>query len=159
MDTNKTRFRLLNTDRSRSARIRLAAVGTLAVAATGLGVLLPTGVAAAAPRLSDQVSDVPSSQTYHYTGSTVSIPVPAGVQGMRFTAIGGSGGEGGGSSVSPGMGAEISGGVLVKGGDYDIEALEETRLVRSWGGQARAIAFVDGYSTSALLARVRGSAG
>ena len=47
----------------------------------------------------------------------------------------------------------------VKGGDYDIEALEETRLVRSWGGQARAIAFVDGYSTSALLARVRGSAG
>lgn len=47
----------------------------------------------------------------------------------------------------------------VKGGDYDIEALEETRLVRSWGGHARAIAFVDGYSTSALLARVRGSAG
>jgi rfaE bifunctional protein nucleotidyltransferase chain/domain len=46
----------------------------------------------------------------------------------------------------------------VKGGDYDIETLAETRLVRSWGGQARAIAFVDGYSTSALLARVRGAA-
>lgn len=44
----------------------------------------------------------------------------------------------------------------VKGGDYDIETLAETRLVRSWGGQARAIAFVDGYSTSALLARIRG---
>lgn len=47
----------------------------------------------------------------------------------------------------------------VKGGDYDIEALPETRLVRSWGGQARSIAFIDGYSTSALLARVRGAAG
>ena len=44
----------------------------------------------------------------------------------------------------------------VKGGDYDVETLAETRLVRSWGGQARAIAFVDGYSTSALLARIRG---
>ncbi len=47
----------------------------------------------------------------------------------------------------------------VKGGDYDIETLAETRLVRSWGGQARSIAFVDGYSTSALLSRVRGADG
>lgn len=45
----------------------------------------------------------------------------------------------------------------VKGGDYDIDALEETRLVRSFGGDARAIAFVDGYSTSALVARIRGT--
>jgi D-glycero-beta-D-manno-heptose 1-phosphate adenylyltransferase len=44
----------------------------------------------------------------------------------------------------------------VKGGDYDIEALEETRWVRSWGGQAHALAFVDGYSTSSLVARIRG---
>lgn len=43
----------------------------------------------------------------------------------------------------------------VKGGDYDIEALEETRWVRSWGGQAHALAFVDGYSTSKLVARIR----
>ena len=46
----------------------------------------------------------------------------------------------------------------VKGGDYDIETLEETALVRSWGGQARAIAFVEGYSTSALVRRIRGGA-
>jgi len=46
----------------------------------------------------------------------------------------------------------------VKGGDYDIETLAETRLVRSWGGRATAIAFVDGYSTSALVARIRASA-
>ena len=46
--------------------------------------------------------------------------------------------------------------LYVKGGDYDIEALEETRWVRSWGGEARALAFVDGYSTTALVGRIRG---
>jgi len=45
--------------------------------------------------------------------------------------------------------------VYVKGGDYDIEALEETRWVRSWGGQARALSFVQGYSTTALVGRIR----
>ena len=44
----------------------------------------------------------------------------------------------------------------VKGGDYDIERLEETRWVRSWSGDARALAFVDGYSTTALVGRIRG---
>ena len=43
----------------------------------------------------------------------------------------------------------------VKGGDYDIDALEETRLVRSWGGNARALGFVDGHSTTALVKRIR----
>jgi rfaE bifunctional protein nucleotidyltransferase chain/domain len=47
--------------------------------------------------------------------------------------------------------------VYVKGGDYDMEALEETRLVRSWGGRALALPFIDGYSTSAFVARIRGS--
>jgi D-glycero-beta-D-manno-heptose 1-phosphate adenylyltransferase len=46
--------------------------------------------------------------------------------------------------------------IYVKGGDYDIEALEETRWVRSWGGQARALPFVNGYSTTALVGRIRG---
>jgi D-glycero-beta-D-manno-heptose 1-phosphate adenylyltransferase len=45
--------------------------------------------------------------------------------------------------------------LYVKGGDYDMERLEETRLVRSWGGDARAIPFVDGYSTTALVNRIR----
>ena len=44
----------------------------------------------------------------------------------------------------------------VKGGDYDIETLAETKLVRSWGGTARAIAFVAGHSTTALVQRIRG---
>ncbi|MFM2120855.1 MAG: D-glycero-beta-D-manno-heptose 1-phosphate adenylyltransferase [Pseudomonadota bacterium] len=45
--------------------------------------------------------------------------------------------------------------VYVKGGDYDIEALEETRLVRSWGGRAQALSFVEGFSTTALVQRIR----
>lgn len=46
--------------------------------------------------------------------------------------------------------------LYVKGGDYDIEALEETRWVRSWGGEARALPFVEGYSTTSLVRRIRG---
>jgi rfaE bifunctional protein nucleotidyltransferase chain/domain len=45
--------------------------------------------------------------------------------------------------------------IYVKGGDYDVESLEETRWVRSWGGQAQALPFVDGYSTTALVRRIR----
>ena len=45
--------------------------------------------------------------------------------------------------------------LYVKGGDYDIEALEETRCVRSWGGDARALPFIQGYSTTALVQRIR----
>ncbi len=45
--------------------------------------------------------------------------------------------------------------LYVKGGDYDMETLEETALVRSFGGDAAAIAFRDGYSTTALLRRIR----
>ena len=45
--------------------------------------------------------------------------------------------------------------VYVKGGDYDMEKLAETALVRSWGGQAVAIPFVEGYSTTSLVERIR----
>jgi rfaE bifunctional protein nucleotidyltransferase chain/domain len=45
--------------------------------------------------------------------------------------------------------------LYVKGGDYDMETLEETRRVRSWGGQALAISFIEGYSTTALVKRIR----
>lgn len=45
--------------------------------------------------------------------------------------------------------------IYVKGGDYDMETLEETRVVRSWGGQSVAIPFVDGFSTTALVKRIR----
>ena len=47
--------------------------------------------------------------------------------------------------------------LYVKGGDYDMETLEETRLMRSWGGRSLAIPFVTGYSTTALVERIRGA--
>ena len=44
--------------------------------------------------------------------------------------------------------------LYVKGGDYDTESLAETALVRSWGGQALALPFVQGYSTTVLVQRI-----
>ena len=52
--------------------------------------------------------------------------------------------------------AELRPDVLVKGGDYDMATLPETRLVQSWGGKALAIPFVQGYSTTALVNKIRG---
>ena len=46
--------------------------------------------------------------------------------------------------------------VLIKGGDYDMDALPESALVRSWGGQAIAIPFLHDRSTTKLVAKVRG---
>ena len=51
--------------------------------------------------------------------------------------------------------AQIRPDLIVKGGDYDMARLPETALVRSWGGEALAIPFVDGYSTTALVKRIR----
>ncbi|MGE8587865.1 D-glycero-beta-D-manno-heptose 1-phosphate adenylyltransferase [Alcaligenes sp. Marseille-Q7550] len=45
--------------------------------------------------------------------------------------------------------------LIVKGGDYDMEVLPETALVRSWGGEARAIPFEFQRSTTALVKKLR----
>jgi rfaE bifunctional protein nucleotidyltransferase chain/domain len=45
--------------------------------------------------------------------------------------------------------------ILVKGGDYDMDTLPESALVRGWGGRALAIAFEHERSTTALLKKVR----
>lgn len=45
--------------------------------------------------------------------------------------------------------------IYVKGGDYEMGALEETRVMRSWGGESVAIPFVDGFSTTSLVSRIR----
>lgn len=47
--------------------------------------------------------------------------------------------------------------ILVKGGDYDMETLPETALVKTWGGRAQVLPFVQGYSTTQLLQRIRAS--
>lgn len=51
--------------------------------------------------------------------------------------------------------AELRPDILVKGGDYDMKKLAETAVVESYGGQALAIPFVDGYSTTALVNKIR----
>ena len=53
--------------------------------------------------------------------------------------------------------AEIRPDILVKGGDYDMAKLPETALVESWGGRAMALPFVQGYSTTKLVNRIRAS--
>ena len=45
--------------------------------------------------------------------------------------------------------------ILVKGGDYDMQKLAETVVVQAYGGTARAIPFVDGYSTTALVRKIQ----
>ena len=46
-----------------------------------------------------------------------------------------------------------TGPVLVKGGDYAIDAIVGADIVRGYGGQVRLAEFVDGHSTTATLAR------
>jgi D-beta-D-heptose 7-phosphate kinase/D-beta-D-heptose 1-phosphate adenosyltransferase len=45
--------------------------------------------------------------------------------------------------------------VLVKGGDYGIEGIVGREVVEGDGGEVRALAFREGYSTTALLERLR----
>lgn len=45
--------------------------------------------------------------------------------------------------------------LIVKGGDYNMEVLPETALVRSWGGDARAIPFEFQRSTTSLVKKLR----
>jgi len=45
--------------------------------------------------------------------------------------------------------------IYVKGGDYEIDTLAETRLVKSWGGKAVAIPFLYERSTTTLLGKIR----
>jgi len=51
--------------------------------------------------------------------------------------------------------AELKPQVYVKGGDYDMRKLAETALVESYGGRALAIPFVEGYSTTNLVRRIK----
>jgi D-glycero-beta-D-manno-heptose 1-phosphate adenylyltransferase len=53
---------------------------------------------------------------------------------------------------------EVRPDILVKGGDYDMKLLKEAKLVESYGGQAFALSFVDGYSTTALVKKIRSAA-
>ena len=45
--------------------------------------------------------------------------------------------------------------ILVKGGDYRPEAIVGAKEVRGWGGTVVVIPFLDGYSSSGLIERIR----
>jgi len=45
--------------------------------------------------------------------------------------------------------------IYVKGGDYEIDTLAETKLVKTWGGKAIAIPFLYERSTTTLLGKIR----
>ena len=45
--------------------------------------------------------------------------------------------------------------IYVKGGDYEIDTLAETNLVKTWGGKAIAIPFLYERSTTSLLGKIR----
>jgi D-glycero-beta-D-manno-heptose 1-phosphate adenylyltransferase len=45
--------------------------------------------------------------------------------------------------------------IYVKGGDYTIDQLPEAEAMRGWGGKTVIIPFLDGYSTTELLRKVR----
>ena len=47
--------------------------------------------------------------------------------------------------------------VYVMGGEDDMSKLAESALVRSWGGHAVVLPFVDGFSTTSLMDRIRAS--
>lgn len=51
--------------------------------------------------------------------------------------------------------SELQPDLLVKGGDYDMDKLAETAVVKAYGGKAQAIPFVGGYSTTALVKKIR----
>ncbi len=54
--------------------------------------------------------------------------------------------------------AECKPEILVKGGDYDMGQLAEARVVEDYGGSAFTISLVDGYSTTALVKKIRAGA-
>jgi len=45
--------------------------------------------------------------------------------------------------------------IIVKGGDYEMQVLPETKLVESWGGKAVAIPFEFARSTTNLVEKIR----
>jgi len=45
--------------------------------------------------------------------------------------------------------------LLVKGGDYDAATVVGANMVRSWGGEVKIAAFIEGHSTTATLAKAK----
>ena len=50
---------------------------------------------------------------------------------------------------------EVRPDVLVKGGDYKIDTIVGAKFVQSYGGEVKALQFVNGQSTTALIEKMR----
>jgi rfaE bifunctional protein nucleotidyltransferase chain/domain len=46
-------------------------------------------------------------------------------------------------------------GILVKGGDWKVDQIVGGREVLSWGGEVLSLQFIDGYSTTAIINKVK----
>ena len=46
--------------------------------------------------------------------------------------------------------------ILVKGGDYQIDQIVGAKEVQSWGGEVQILPFVEGYSTSNIVEKIKG---
>ncbi len=44
--------------------------------------------------------------------------------------------------------------IYVKGGDYTIEILPETKYMQSWGGEVKILCFINGYSTTSIINKI-----
>lgn len=51
--------------------------------------------------------------------------------------------------------ARVAPQIHTKGGDYDVEALPETPLVRKLGGEVKILPFVQGFSSTELIRKIR----
>jgi len=49
--------------------------------------------------------------------------------------------------------------IHVKGGDYQVDTLPETPVVRAYGGQVMVVPFVDGHGTTGIINRIKGQHG
>lgn len=52
---------------------------------------------------------------------------------------------------------EIKPNILVKGGDYNMSQLKEGQWIEANGGKAFALSFIEGYSTTQLIKKIRSS--
>lgn len=51
--------------------------------------------------------------------------------------------------------AQVKPDVYVKGGDYTPETLPEAKIVQAYGGEVQLVNFVDGYSTTKIIDRLK----
>ena len=45
--------------------------------------------------------------------------------------------------------------ILVKGGDWDLEAIVGSSFVASYGGQVKTIPYIEGYSTTSIERKIK----